>query len=115
MSTKSEIKAINKYNKENTKIMALRLNLKTDADIVTKLEQVPSKMGYIKDLIRKDMEQGTWSDTDEVLWVETDDSFGVETAYACPKCKHAVPESRRSNFCPNCGLKLSKGTDEGSW
>lgn len=115
MSTKSEIKAINKYNKENTKIIPLRLNLKNDMDIVNKLEQVPSKMGYLKDLIRKDMEQGTWSDTDEVLWVEIDDSFGVETAYACPKCKHAVPESRRSNFCPNCGLKLSKGTDEGSW
>ena len=56
MSTKAEIKAINKYNKENTKIIPLRLNLKNDMDIVNKLEQVPSKMWYIKDLIRKDIE-----------------------------------------------------------
>lgn len=56
MSTKAEIKAINRYNKENTKIIPLRLNLKNDMDIVNKLEQVPSKMGYIKDLIRKDIE-----------------------------------------------------------
>lgn len=56
MSTKAEIKAINRYNKENTKIIPLRLNLKNDMDIMNKLEQVPSKMGYIKDLIRKDIE-----------------------------------------------------------
>lgn len=56
MSTKAEIKAINRYNKENTRIIPLRLNLKNDMDIMNKLEQVPSKMGYIKDLIRKDIE-----------------------------------------------------------
>lgn len=98
MSTKSEIKAINKYNKKNTKIIALRLNLKTDGDIVTKLEQVPTKMGYIKDLIRKDMTCKAW--------VKTNGSFGVETAYECPDCKYHVRESRCSNFCPDCGLKL---------
>lgn len=56
MSTKAEIEAINRYNKENTRIIPLRLNLKNDMDIMNKLEQVPSKMGYIKDLIRKDIE-----------------------------------------------------------
>ena len=55
MHTKAELKSINRFNKENTKVVALRLNLKTDADIIEKLEQVPSKMGYIKDLIRKDL------------------------------------------------------------
>lgn len=98
MSTKAEIKAANRYNKENTKMIAFRLNHKNDADIIAKLEQVPSKMGYIKNLIRKDM-------TCKV-WVEINDSFGVETAYGCPECKYQVRESRRTNFCPNCGLKL---------
>ena len=57
MSTKAEIKAINKFNKEKTKSVQLRLNLKTDKDIIEKLDSVPSKMGYIKQLIRKDIEE----------------------------------------------------------
>lgn len=55
MSTKAEIEAINRFNKEKTKCIQVRLNKNTDADILAKLEQVPSKMGYIKDLIRKDI------------------------------------------------------------
>ena len=35
----------------------LRLNKNTDADIITKLETVGSKMGYIKALIRADIER----------------------------------------------------------
>lgn len=56
MSTKAQIKASNKYDKENTKSVLLKLNKKTDADIIEMLDAVPSKMGYIKDLIRQDIE-----------------------------------------------------------
>jgi hypothetical protein len=35
--------------------MTFRLNNKTDADIIEKLESVPSRLGYIKELIRKDI------------------------------------------------------------
>lgn len=60
MATESEIKAVNKFNKEKTKCVNVRLNLKTDADILKKLDNVPSKMGYIKAIIRKDIaENGT--------------------------------------------------------
>lgn len=52
---KGQIKAINKFNKEKTKCIQIRLNKNTDADILEKLENVPSKMGYIKELIRKDI------------------------------------------------------------
>ncbi len=45
-----------KYDKENTKSVLLKLNKKTDADIIEMLDAVPSKMGYIKDLIRQDIE-----------------------------------------------------------
>lgn len=62
MSTKAEIQAINKYNKEKTKCIMVRLNKTTDADILAKLDSVPSKMGYIKDLIRKDMLQNELHD-----------------------------------------------------
>ena len=55
MASKAQIKASNKYNKENTLTVCLRLNKETDKDIIEKLEGVYSKQGYIKDLIRDDM------------------------------------------------------------
>lgn len=44
-----------KYDKANTKKILLKLNLATDADILAKLDAVPNKQGYIKELIRKDL------------------------------------------------------------
>ena len=47
--------AAHKYNAKNTVQVPIRLNVKTDADILAKLETVASKQGYIKELIRRDM------------------------------------------------------------
>ena len=47
--------ASNKYNKENTKQILIRLNKNTDEDIIDILEKVESKQGYIKNLIRLDI------------------------------------------------------------
>lgn len=57
MVTEAKIKANNKFNKANTRMVSLRLNYKTDADIIEKLDSVESKMGYIKSLIRKDLKE----------------------------------------------------------
>lgn len=57
MASKAEIQAVDKFNKEKTKCVLLRLNLSTDKDILEKLDNVPSKMGYIKDLIRRDIQK----------------------------------------------------------
>lgn len=38
-----------------TRICGLKLNLKTDKDIIDKLRDEWNKQGYIKDLIRKDL------------------------------------------------------------
>lgn len=62
MSTKAQIKAINKFNKQNTVSVLVRLNKKTDADILQKLETVDSKLGYIKECIRKDL-KGEYNDS----------------------------------------------------
>ena len=43
-----------RYDKENTVSVRLKLNKKTDADIISKLESVDNKQGYIKRLIRED-------------------------------------------------------------
>lgn len=58
MATRAQIDASNKFNKENTQCVLLRLNFSTDRDVIQKLESVPSKMGYIKALIKKDIHGG---------------------------------------------------------
>lgn len=45
-----------RFDEKNTRRIGLKLNLKTDADILEKLDSVKNKQGYIKDLIRKDIE-----------------------------------------------------------
>lgn len=55
MASEAKLKANEKYLKANTKIVSLRLNYNTDKDIINKLDEVDSKMGYIKELIRKDL------------------------------------------------------------
>ena len=56
MVSKAKIRANNKSNKKNTKTICVRLSFNTDADILKKLDEVQSKMGYIKALIRKDLQ-----------------------------------------------------------
>lgn len=57
MTSEAQAKATKKYQAEKTRLMSIRLNIKTDADIIAKLEMVGSKQGYIKELIRKDMDE----------------------------------------------------------
>ena len=44
------------WKKNNTKLFPIRLNIHTDNDILQHLETVGSKSGYVKSLIRRDME-----------------------------------------------------------
>lgn len=44
-----------RYKKKNIKQLKFELNLKTDEDIIQKLENIPNKTGYIKKLIREDI------------------------------------------------------------
>ena len=55
MTKKKKKRASAKYDAKNTKRIALKLNVMTDADILAKLEAVGNVQGYIKELIRKDM------------------------------------------------------------
>ena len=53
----AQIKAVAKYDAENTKSFLLKLNRKTDADIIAFLEQQPNKLAYMKKIIRDDMQK----------------------------------------------------------
>lgn len=48
-----------KYEKEKTRSVKMKLNLQHDADIIQKLDSVGNKQGYIKGLIRADIEKGS--------------------------------------------------------
>lgn len=54
-STDAQIKAAAKYDKNNTKLIQLKLNKKTDADILDFLDGLDNRQGFIKELIRKHM------------------------------------------------------------
>lgn len=56
MATSEAMKrAIKKYDTENTVQVKLKLNRNTDADILQRLKECGNIQGYIKNLIRKDM------------------------------------------------------------
>ena len=55
-SSDAQIRAAAKYNKENVKQLVLHLNTKTDKDIIDYISNKDNKTGYIKELIRADME-----------------------------------------------------------
>jgi hypothetical protein len=53
--TEAQLRAKAKYNKTNTVGYCLRLNKKTDEDIIQVLNSQDSMQGYIKALIRHDI------------------------------------------------------------
>lgn len=55
MATEAQIKSQRKYDAENTRQVNLKLNRRNDEDVLEKLDSVPSKQGYIKELIRADL------------------------------------------------------------
>ena len=57
MATEAQIKAQRRYDARNTRQVHLKLNRHTDKDVLGKLDSVPSKQGYIKRLIREDLER----------------------------------------------------------
>lgn len=52
-----QLRASRKYDAANTKMYPMKLNIHKDADIIAKLDSVPSRQGYIKQLIRDDIKK----------------------------------------------------------
>ena len=55
MATKAQQAAARRYDERHTRQIVMKLNLKTDADILEKLDSVENRQGYIKSLIRNDI------------------------------------------------------------
>ena len=55
MASEAQKRAVAKYDAKYTQQVHLKLNTKTDADILNKLKEVGNTQGYIKSLIREDI------------------------------------------------------------
>ena len=55
--TKKETERVNEWSKTNTKGYYFKLNIEKDADLISWLETISNKQGYIKLLIASDMER----------------------------------------------------------
>ena len=74
-------KAQAKYNEKNTTFIGLRFNNKSDSDIVEQLTRVPSKLTYIRGLIREDIKVNGYApsvDTSKPVKTTTPDLPPVE-------------------------------------
>lgn len=58
MANKATIRQA-RYDEKNTRIVKMKLNLKTDRDILEKLDSEPNKQGYIKKVIREDIKKSS--------------------------------------------------------
>lgn len=56
MASKAQIEATARYDQKNVKGVYIKLNRQTDADIIKHLENVQNVQGYIKQLIRADLQ-----------------------------------------------------------
>ena len=55
--SKADSEAKARWDAANTRQIKMKLNLRTDADILKRLDEVRSIQGYIKALIRADIEK----------------------------------------------------------
>lgn len=58
MTTEAKRRAVYKYDKAHTKQIHLKLNKRTDKDVIERLLGTGNIQGYIKGLIRADIERG---------------------------------------------------------
>ena len=64
MPTKRSVSQM-RYDQQNSKHYGMKLNMRTDADIISVLEKKPSFQAYIKQLIRADIAAGNNKETTE--------------------------------------------------
>ena len=55
--SEARARANKKYADKHCKSFSMQLNLTTDADIIAQLEKQDNRQGYIKELIRQDIER----------------------------------------------------------
>lgn len=84
-----------KYDKNHTKGIYLKLNKDTDADIIARLEEVDNRQGYIKELIRKDIDYAVILSTrgvEEIHYIGTLERCRIQEEWLRKACREKDPD-----------------------
>lgn len=102
MTTEAQKKATAKYDSTNTRQIKMKLNLKSDQDILTRLDEEPNLQGYVKELIRKDIKSRY-----QLYWTGGDkDGFLIKTfdsEWEAEQFGNAYYNEHEDEFDPVCG------------
>ena len=89
---------LNRYEKENIRQIRFKINRKTEPELLEWIENKENIQGYIKQLIREDMEnQPTQAELRGPTWF-------------CLRCKNPVEKfnfGEFNNYCAFCGQKVT--------
>lgn len=97
-STDARLKASAKYDKVNTRSVFLKLNVKTDSDILEYLDSVDNKQGLIKALIRQHMNGGDQPETPRKRILDGDFIEGEYVTVLIDGEKHKRKVKRRKDI-----------------
>ena len=113
MATDAMRKAVRKYDAANTSQFHLKLNNKTDEELIEHLKRQANIQGYLKELIRDDMKK-----TEARAFWETHTSFDFpwdannpvvdKTKLRCSMCGRVYENTGEMyEKCPSCGRTVS--------
>ena len=86
---------LNQYEKENLRQIRLKVNRKTEPELLEWIENKGNIQGYIKRLILEDMPQ---------------QAILTANVFLCPKCKNPVDmfhAGEMNNYCAFCGQRIT--------
>ena len=93
----ANMKYLNQYEKENIRQIRLKINRKTEPELLEWIEKQGNIQGYIKQLIREDMEN------------QPKEAELRGTEWWCPRCKNHIEMMHAgefNKFCAFCGQKV---------
>lgn len=88
---------LNKYEKDNLRQIRLKINRKTEPELLEWIEKQDNIQGYIKKLITEDMEN------------QPKQAEIRGTEWYCPRCKNHIEmlhAGEFNNYCSFCGQKV---------
>lgn len=106
-NTEARKAAVRRYDDANTRQYHLKLNRKTDADIIALLDRLEKKQTFIKEAIRQ---------AKTGAWIEYPAALQYEGAYlpehiVCSACFHVFCTldncTEEFHHCPHCGAKMN--------
>ena len=84
---------LNKYEKDNLRQIRLKINRKTEPELLEWIEKQENIQGYIKRLILEDMKREKRESVEPVV------PFNNDGIWACPRCKSFIGPYMEKCYC----------------